>query len=179
MCKLAEMCIIIWVETRPLMNIIVWYGNFCGFISFSRRKKKIHINIFTRIYFATVKRGSKYMDHWDLKLYPSHLALGILCIHLYLLCQSTCNRKKNPNLNLKKTQIMQVRDTLTLLKSSWLPSCQNWSSKFKIKNIDHRRKASSCSENLQTLIYKLVIPNLICTLGQLVCLIMYWLGFAI
>lgn len=74
----------------------------------------------------------------------------------------------------KKKNSSQVCDTLTLLKSSWLSSCQNWSSKFKIKNIDHRREASSCSESLQTLIYKLVIPNLICTLGQLECLCIDW-----
>lgn len=97
---------------------------------------------------------------------PLHSFIPVVSVNL--------QQKKKPNLNLKKTQIMQVCDTLTLLKSSWLPSCQNCSSKFKIKNIDHRRKASSCSENLQTLIYKLVIPNLICTLGQLVCLCIDW-----
>lgn len=91
---------------------------------------------------------------------------------IYTCCVSQPARRKK-KIWIKKKNSSQVCDTLTLLKSSWL-SCQNWSSKFKIKNIDHRREASSCSESLQTLIYKLVIPNLICTLGQLECLCIDW-----
>lgn len=34
----------------------------------------------------------------------SHLALGILCIHLYLLCQSTCKTKKK-KFELKKKNL--------------------------------------------------------------------------
>lgn len=34
----------------------------------------------------------------------SHLALGILCIHLYLLCQSTCKTKKK-KFELKKKKL--------------------------------------------------------------------------
>lgn len=79
----------------------------------------------------------------------------------------------------KKKNSSQVCDTLTLLKSSWLSSCQNWSSKFKIKNIDHRREASSCSESLNSNINLQAgnsQPNLhIRAIGMP----MYWLGFAI
>lgn len=78
----------------------------------------------------------------------------------------------------KKKNSSQVCDTLTLLKSSWLSSCQNWSSKFKIKK--HRsqkvgiflfRKPSNI--NLQAGNSQ---PNLhIRAIGMP----MYWLGFAI
>lgn len=37
-------------------------------------------------------------------MYHSHLALGILCIHLYLLCQSTCKTKKK-KFELKKKNL--------------------------------------------------------------------------
>lgn len=57
---------------------------------------------------------------------PLHSFIPVVSVNLQE------GKKKKLNLNFKNTS-SQVCDTLTLLKSSWLSSSQNWSSKFKIK----------------------------------------------
>lgn len=109
-------------------------------------------------------------------MYHSHLALGILCIHLYLLCQSTCKTKKK-KFELKKKNLKSSLRYFDSLKIKLA-----FDHHVKIGHQNSRSKTSITEGRhlpvqkalIQTLIYKLVIPNLICTLGQLECLCIDW-----